>query len=870
MSEILIAINRLTETNNRLRLDMKRLATMDAMVKDILSVTTALQSTERNQRKFKPSMQALSLAVSNLGVQAQTIADEQHLLGSLYFSMFQVRHAKIEKAHANTYEWIFRDSVPDNAAPIRFAQWLEAGSGIYWIHGKPGCGKSTLMKFICSHARTRKHLARWSQTHAKSLQERNPNATDEERLKYEAGLIDSYHHQKQDGGSRGGNGETNAKMVIAKYFFWNAGSKLQKSQEGLLRSLVFEVLRQCPELLSHVRRARSKYREFSDDLGATGSLEEEAHWSFEELILTLQDIINVRMSATFCLFIDGLDEYEQENKRTYRDLVDTLQRIAQFPNVKICASSRPWTVFLDAFKSQSMYSIRLEELTRGDIRRFVADTFQEHDQYRRLKEHDSGYENLIDEVAKRAQGVFLWVYLVVKDLVEGLTYNDSVQTMLTRLDQFPEDLEDFFQHMIESIPRHYRHQAARTFLVTMAAPEPLLLVLHSFLDDIEANPEHFSNRHQTPLDVSELSFRQERMRRQLEGRTKGLLEVVSSSEATDPYYQLRVDFLHRTVKDFLLSSSRVQTFMLDGQKEAFKTWVLACRGILAQARHAPFKTNYRMKLDERRTMHNELVFVSQEHLNQLYGFFFEFLYFARKALHGDNNERAIVSLFHAFESASKRAMARLNDDTDRFQEIICEHGVLELLPQMDYDWSKLSDPNARSRPLIRRALNHFRGGSQEDQAGVVTYLLGRGADPNQLWAGESHFQAYLGALLIAKDKDAVEGHSVPIIAALVAQGADLSALIGPAEGRQVTARDAIHKLCPPDLASRILESAPTKKAGTKMGDLGNEREGHPSATGERGPVRPEPMGEKASSSPSPGCGSVLWQKLCRILGRHNG
>jgi len=858
MSEISVAVNRLTETNNLLRLDMKRLAAMDAMIQDILSATTALQSTDRNQRTSQDPMQALSLAVSNLGVHAQTIAHEQHLLSSLHFSMIRARHEKIEKAHANTYEWIFRDSVPDNATPIRFAQWLEAGTGIYWIHGKPGCGKSTLMKFICDHAQTRNHLGRWSQSHAKSLQERTRNITDEEKLSYEAELIESYYQQQGDG-TQSRKGEI-ARMVTAKYFFWNAGSKLQKSQEGLLRSLVFEVLRQCPELIRHVRKARSRYRGFADDLGETGSLVEEAPWSFEELISTLQDVINVRISATFCLFIDGLDEYKEENKRTYRDLVATLNRIAQFPNVKICASSRPWTVFLDAFKGRSMYSIKLEELTRGDIRRFVSDTFQEHDQYRRLKDHDPAYNTLIGEVARRAQGVFLWVYLVVKDLLEGLTYNDSVQTMLARLDQFPEDLEDFFQHMIESIPRQYRHQAARTFLVTMAAPAPLLLVLHSFLDDIEANPEYLSCRSQMPLDISELTFRHDRMRRQLEGRTKGLLEVVSNSQATEPYYQFRVDFLHRTVKDFLHSSSKVQSFMLNGQKDAFKTWVLVCRGILAEVRHAPFKTNYNMKLEKRRNMQNELVFVSPEHLNRLYGFFFEFVYFAEKALHGSDNESAMLALFKTFERASENAKARLNDDSDRLPEIICELGVLELLQNMDYDWSKLSSPNPTPRSLIRRALLSFQGAPQQ-QVGVVEYLLGRGVDPNQVRMENSHFQEYMAMLVNNKSTEEQEEDSFRVVAALVAHGADLSARLSTSHLGKLTAQDAIHKLFPPSLASGILPAGnpPTEQA----------LQLHLATRVPIRPVRPMVVQEVAGNTPYSGGKATLWSRLSRVFGREN-
>jgi hypothetical protein len=251
--------------------------------------------------------------------------------------------------------------------------------------------------------------------------------------------------------------------------------------------------------------------------------------------------------------------------------------------------------------------------------------------------------------------------------------------------------------------------------------------------------------------------------------------------------------------------------------------------------------------------------VSPEHLNRLYSFFFEFVYFAERALHGRDNESAILALFKAFEGASDTAKARLNDDSDRLPEVICELGVLELLQNMDYDWSKLSDPSAKPRTLIRRALLNFQGAPQQ-QAGVVDYLLGRGADPNQLRMQRSPFQEYLAMLLSNKSTEEQEGDSFRVVAALVAHGADISAIIGPAGAPKLSAREAISRLFPPELASRILASAPTGKGPQPQ----------PPTTGRRMPVSPKLEGVNASSTPSPGCGAMLWSRLGRIFARQNG
>jgi hypothetical protein len=42
------------------------------------------------------------------------------------------------------------------------------------------------------------------------------------------------------------------KLVTANYFFWNAGLPMQKSQKGLLQSLLYQVLRSCPDLIQKI------------------------------------------------------------------------------------------------------------------------------------------------------------------------------------------------------------------------------------------------------------------------------------------------------------------------------------------------------------------------------------------------------------------------------------------------------------------------------------------------------------------------------------------------------------------------------------------------------------------------------------------
>ncbi|KAL4924058.1 uncharacterized protein BDV17DRAFT_222472 [Aspergillus undulatus] len=42
------------------------------------------------------------------------------------------------------------------------------------------------------------------------------------------------------------------RLVFGRFFFWKTGNELQKSLQGLYRSLLFEVPRQCPDLIPRV------------------------------------------------------------------------------------------------------------------------------------------------------------------------------------------------------------------------------------------------------------------------------------------------------------------------------------------------------------------------------------------------------------------------------------------------------------------------------------------------------------------------------------------------------------------------------------------------------------------------------------------
>lgn len=188
--------------------------------------------------------------------------------------------------------------------------------------------------------------------------------------------------------------------------------------------------------------------------------------------------------------------------------------------------------------------------------------------------------------------MFLWVFLVVRSLLEGLKYADRVSDLQRRLDTFPEDLESFFQHMIDSIPKVYRPQTAGTFKVALAAGRPLKLMTYSFMDDLEEDPAWAFKLELQPMERDEIQLRCDQMRRRLDGRCKGLLEVYAGSgigdlpdDITLDYYE--VDFLHRTVKDFLQESKDMNKLFRDEMNSGFDVNVIMCGAALATLKVFP-------------------------------------------------------------------------------------------------------------------------------------------------------------------------------------------------------------------------------------------------------------------------------------------
>ncbi|EFQ36573.1 uncharacterized protein GLRG_11732 [Colletotrichum graminicola M1.001] len=249
-------------------------------------------------------------------------------------------------------------------------------------------------------------------------------------------------------------------------------------------------------------------------------------------------IAEAEKDNNICLFVGGLDEFSGESKT----LMELFQDIISYPKVKLCVSSRPWLVFEDAFRHQP--SLKLEDLTYNDILAFVTERLEGNEGFQRLTVREPLYASgLIENIVRKSSGVSLWVNLVVQSLIAGLQHDDRIVDIQKWLDLLPADLEKLYSAILESLDPFYFQHAAEYFRLMEAFDEPPPALIFSFADEDVTYPINLPLKQ---LTSDEIQVRIETIRRRINSRCKGLLEVAGTKSSTQS-----VQYLHKTVKDYI-------------------------------------------------------------------------------------------------------------------------------------------------------------------------------------------------------------------------------------------------------------------------------------------------------------------------------
>ncbi|OLE51494.1 MAG: hypothetical protein AUG51_22710 [Acidobacteria bacterium 13_1_20CM_3_53_8] len=350
------------------------------------------------------------------------------------------------------------------------------------------------------------------------------------------------------------------KVICCWFFFYARGSFIQKSFEGLLHSILHQVLLEEPrlaEMILHLYLNRSRTEALR---GANVS--QRAVWPFEDLVAAFDIILQQNVfPLRLYLFLDALDEYEGRPKL----VADFLKSIAiprqdSLTQVKICFSSRPWNVFINSFNTCPGFSIH--QYTKQDM--WIYTESQLSAQYAAqtdsdaadIPEHclvetnpkeyvDSQIAELTLAVVEKANGVFLWVRLVLNEFLKSSVDGTTLDELHELLSMMPDELEEFYDMIIRKIPKAYLLESYNMMEILLRSDRELSLehfagalacascvTIAECMSQLQTKQISGSSRHGLKLKI--------------ESRCGGLVEILDTETRPDT-----VQFMHQTVKDFV-------------------------------------------------------------------------------------------------------------------------------------------------------------------------------------------------------------------------------------------------------------------------------------------------------------------------------
>lgn len=503
----------------------------------------------------------------------------EKLLASLNFSGRNERLNHIREAHYESFQWLFKspdtevaskslgddttksvvgqrsddkniydqgndDWVLENItyqtkrrAWANFNKWLESDEQMYWVCGKAGAGKSTLIRFLSSDPKTQC-------------------------------LLD------KEGGE---------KPILLWHYFYLMGNPMQHSIKGLLCNLLHQLLGD---------NGNERMAHLLDLFPAADRKLSETDWSEQELQASLSNVIQyVLNTRRLCVFLDGLDEIHPDDGAD--KLLNFLQYLCSIDplKIKLCVSSREETAFKKELSSYPL--LHLHYLTAPDIYQYSFDNFKDSEQFasgnmlsfpqerewspeRQKWFYPKPSQLLAQTFVEKSEGVFLWAYLATKSLKRALCNEDSAETIQKRLEVMPGDLKELYNSMwnrLNDDEKLYKADAALYFNLVIEYSNRSLGTFYRLdysslrptlghislacevINTLEQDGKIFT----TPLESIGHSCKTHYYG--IQTRCAGLLEFSRGPYIDMPkpgqeflYSDMEVNFIHRTAREFLLET----------------------------------------------------------------------------------------------------------------------------------------------------------------------------------------------------------------------------------------------------------------------------------------------------------------------------
>ncbi|PVH92359.1 ankyrin [Periconia macrospinosa] len=223
---------------------------------------------------INPGLSAQRSLSTQLDTSILSAEQRKEIINDLHFKQRDARLLSLKPAQAKTCSWMLKNAL--------YKEWTAANKlnlhhGFFWIKGKPGAGKSIMMKFLFNGAK-----------------------------------------------------KTMKGCLILSFFFNARGESLEKSTRGLYRSLLIQLLEKAPETWSIFNEYGERGVETIRDMG----------WQDETLrelfTLALQELEDRRVVC----YVDALDECPEEDVREMIAFFEELGELEKRAEFRVCFSSR--------------------------------------------------------------------------------------------------------------------------------------------------------------------------------------------------------------------------------------------------------------------------------------------------------------------------------------------------------------------------------------------------------------------------------------------------------------------------------------------------------------------------------------------------
>ncbi|UKZ72562.1 hypothetical protein TrVFT333_000194 [Trichoderma virens FT-333] len=298
-------------------------------------------------------------------------------LRSLWFPTIDRRLQSLGSPAEKTCAWLFDHKL--------YKDWFNGTGrhesyGLLWLKGKPGAGKSTLMK-------------------------------------------EAFHQAARE--------QAESNYSTAAFFFNAKGDELEHSSLGLFKSLLYQLLPGDKQGLEFFHKMWDEKNKFvKRDIG-----EEWAAWAESELESFLEWAVNPGA------YLKGID-------------------------LNVCISSRHFpTITLS-----DCPEIFVEQHNSDDIETYVDCKFELAFATKRPQ-----WELLKKNILQKSAGVFLWVVLVVEDVLRSWDDGNEMPYLNQRAMDLPEELETLFSNIFSKLEPNARELTVKFFQWAILATKPLRL-----------------------------------------------------------------------------------------------------------------------------------------------------------------------------------------------------------------------------------------------------------------------------------------------------------------------------------------------------------------------------------------------------------